>query len=680
MALLLDGQKFSLSSKSDTSKSVVLVKLTDSALRSLEEYLKHRAVLDKNGTAGPTIHFSQTGGAISLPSTTSDRGTISYPFGLSANEDGGPNKQSSLGCLRSTNNTLESVGTMGETLRVKATEDSAFKRIEQRFHNVKMENEKNKTVLLDDKNKNKNKKSSVISRRTPASSVAPRPAPTVPYTGLGPGRGGLHQRAISPGGPTLPAPPHNTLSNSRTSTSSPASSSSSWSPVSTGGHKEYTAAGSGMSKPTPTTNSSKNLTPAPYPSKNKYPSQHKPSKQNHSGGNPEIMKRSLRERLVHLLAIRPQKKMELHTRIYKDGIKEKDKKSNLLSTLLREVAECKANVFELKRSMWNDVNEDWPFYTAEDKAALKRRKPQNLTPPGSDTGSTSSGHSPSSTNPASPPQIQCGIKRFSDSGRFADREETNLSVPPSSKKVRVSTYRRPGEVGRTTKSPVGLLNSHGISPRGLSHLSLDVGQDSRLELNNFDREPCHDDSAPDWGQFQDGEAVVEAAVPRSPQQVIAEEVERRRSPEQLQEPEEERRPSSEPEEEDRSSSSTGGLLELTQNSNKDFIHEFSSIVSQSQRIEYKAVYNQSYEKYRHLHQVLDTVSKRAAHLENQLKKFAKGSHEYKMVKAKIKAEFLQTKSDPACQEAYSTFQYLHEKLAHIKKLVHDYDMERLGRR
>jgi len=371
--------------------------------------------------------------------------------------------------------------------------------------------------------------------------------------------------------------------------------------------------------------------------------------------------------------------MELHATIYKDGIKDKDKKSNHLSTLLREVAECKTNVYELKRAMWNDVNEEWPFYTAEDKAALKRRKPQNLTPPGSDTGSTSSGHSPSSTNPASPPQIQCGLKRLNDSGRFGDREE--MSVPPSNKKVRVSSYKRPGEAGRSAKSSVGLLSSHGISPRGgLSHLSLDAGHDSRLDLHSYDREPCHDDSAPDWGQFHDGEAVVH----RSPPHIGIVEEGRRDSPEPVipppePEPQVERPPPSpEPEEEERGASE--GLMQLTQNNNKDFLHDFSSIVSASQRVEYKAVYNQSYTKYRHLHTVLDNISKRAAHLENQLKQVAKGSPEWKMVKAKIRAEFLSTRSDPECQEAYSSFQYLHEKLAHIKKLVHDYDMSRLGRR
>ena len=42
MAVLTDGQKFGLSSKSQTNKSVLYVKLTDSALRSLEEYLKNK--------------------------------------------------------------------------------------------------------------------------------------------------------------------------------------------------------------------------------------------------------------------------------------------------------------------------------------------------------------------------------------------------------------------------------------------------------------------------------------------------------------------------------------------------------------------------------------------------------------------------------------------------------------
>ena len=55
MAVLVEGQKFALSSKSQTSKSVVYVKLTDSALRSLEDYLKNkvRILVLFRGLPGP---------------------------------------------------------------------------------------------------------------------------------------------------------------------------------------------------------------------------------------------------------------------------------------------------------------------------------------------------------------------------------------------------------------------------------------------------------------------------------------------------------------------------------------------------------------------------------------------------------------------------------------------------
>ena len=176
-------------------------------------------------------------------------------------------------------------------------------------------------------------------------------------------------------------------------------------------------------------------------------------------------------------------------------MKEKDKKN--ISGLLREVSDCRNNVYELRRSMWNDVSEDWPFYTEQDKAQLRRNKPQNLTPPGSDTGSTSSGHSPSSTNPPSPPPITNTLKRHH--GPF-------LAEAGEAKKRRWSNYKRPGGNSGPSydcKSP-GLGGTMvSTSDRHNSCVS------PRLEL---DYEKVQDDSAPDWGKWgqQDQERVAES--------------------------------------------------------------------------------------------------------------------------------------------------------------------------
>lgn len=60
-----------------------------------------------------------------------------------------------------------------------------------------------------------------------------------------------------------------------------------------------------------------------------------------------------------------------------------------MAILLRSLASMRNNTYHLVRHVWNDVQEDWPFYSEQDRAMLKRRKPQNLTPPGSSDGGSS---------------------------------------------------------------------------------------------------------------------------------------------------------------------------------------------------------------------------------------------------------------------------------------------------
>lgn len=72
-----------------------------------------------------------------------------------------------------------------------------------------------------------------------------------------------------------------------------------------------------------------------------------------------------------------------------------------------------------------------------------RRKPQNLTPPGSsDGGSSGSGQSPTSTHPGSPPPISSSKRPG-----YYDGADGILTKRP-----RISHYRKPSE--QTYKSPV----------------------------------------------------------------------------------------------------------------------------------------------------------------------------------------------------------------------------------
>lgn len=53
-----------------------------------------------------------------------------------------------------------------------------------------------------------------------------------------------------------------------------------------------------------------------------------------------------------------------------------------MTNILKQIAQMRDNTYQLQRHVWNDVQEDWPFYTEQDRAMMKRKKPQNLTPPG----------------------------------------------------------------------------------------------------------------------------------------------------------------------------------------------------------------------------------------------------------------------------------------------------------
>jgi hypothetical protein len=53
-----------------------------------------------------------------------------------------------------------------------------------------------------------------------------------------------------------------------------------------------------------------------------------------------------------------------------DGLR--DRERNSLTTVLMQVAVMRDNTYQLIRHVWNDVQEDWPFYSEQERQLLKR--------------------------------------------------------------------------------------------------------------------------------------------------------------------------------------------------------------------------------------------------------------------------------------------------------------------
>ncbi|KAK2704590.1 RNA polymerase II elongation factor ELL-like [Artemia franciscana] len=602
MAVLSEGGKYLLSSEpNNEDKSVLFVKLTDSALKAIEDFIK----IQKKCVEAPSIRFTGNDGQIWFP-TEDPAESRAFSFNLSSATDlGGP--QGSFECIKQCGNrSLESLGQVTSRMSVNATDD-VYARTRQKLVVAKEDNEKNCTRVL------KSTTGLMIGKRVKLRGKSA--LQTV-------GSVNSHRRDPSPVHRTHLRPVTNTSSPSPIQGRLPAPSSTSPVPVK----------GVSPNHPLPPVASS----PSPPTT------------------IPELMKRPLKERIVHLLAVRPYKKPEIHGRLIKEGVRDKEKSQ--ISTVLHSVANYKDNTYHLHKYIWNEIKEDWPFYSEQERQQLKRRKPQSFTPPGSD--SSGSNQSPSSTQPGSSPT----------SGKRPAPLEND--VPP--KKQRISHFKK------TTVSPP-LSNSLSYNVIGKPDSSQPTAwPDSRTglsERNGIDRyKPAIQrvDSSEDLKPSLNKKGFPESDIRRRTPNINA-----------------------------KVTSSTGERGTPTPSSSPDSIHEvpragqnsppldsdstdfseylarYKPIVNSEQWSRYRADFKRQYSEYMELHDIVDKVSQRFTELEESLRTHETGTSSWEEVKTQILREYKANLNDTKFQEARRRYLYLHEKLAHIKHLINCYDRSRV---
>ncbi|RXM97325.1 RNA polymerase II elongation factor ELL2 [Acipenser ruthenus] len=90
--------------------------------------------------------------------------------------------------------------------------------------------------------------------------------------------------------------------------------------------------------------------------------------------------------------------------------------------------------------------------------------------------------------------------------------------------------------------------------------------------------------------------------------------------------------------------------------------KYSAIVSLDQRQTYKDDFNAEYEEYRNLHGRVESITRRFAQLDAERKRVPPGTKEHQ--------------SYPHYHEEKCRCEYLHNKLAHIKRLIAEFDQQR----
>ncbi|RNA43427.1 RNA polymerase II elongation factor Ell [Brachionus plicatilis] len=257
----------------DLNKHCILVKLTDSSAKAIEEYIKNK----NNTTKKPNIVFtSDKTGEISLPTESTNLNFKKFFFSLSGVKESNKDISAALECIHYNNNKLKTIGNVEHKLTVQANEE-LFQATKEKVNKEAEEEKKNSTIEI--------KHSGAIVNRNLSSSAK------------------VQRNSI------------------------------------------------GITKV------------------NNNPNQDVVKLRN------PVLERPLKERLIHLLALKPLNKAELLLKLGKDyALNEKDKEQ--MDLLLQSITmyNHKNLTYEISNEvLLNEVKEDWQFYNQSEKLIVKNK-------------------------------------------------------------------------------------------------------------------------------------------------------------------------------------------------------------------------------------------------------------------------------------------------------------------
>ncbi|XP_049579193.1 RNA polymerase II elongation factor ELL2 isoform X2 [Syngnathus scovelli] len=396
----------------------------------------------------------------------------------------------------------------------------------------------------------------------------------------------------------------------------------------------------------------------------------------HSPGNKRSLvpspaaHRPLRERVVHLLALKPYKKPELLLWLERERAAPKDKAD--LTSVLDEVGKLnlKDNSYSLKDELYRHVQRDWPGYLDEEKQLIHRlliRKLQPLhssggqlrSPQGSQSSHKAPGDSPSRFSPAK----TLSVKRPLDPSNFQSPKKQRLlehclqrqspsHVDDSTDRAQSSSDHKGDNHLRAC--PNGLHSPHKLSD---SLSAVPKTASKSLKSPNADASLCTDQQ-------------LSNALHKKKKSKKHKEKERERLKAEWMV---ENSPDLKKSQENLKGEKTP-VRQTTKKDLPDFFLKYGPITSLEQREQYKEDFCSEYDEYRALHDRIGAITEMFVQLGSKINTLSAGTQEYKLMEEQILQKYRKYKKKfPGYREEKKRCEYLHQKLSHIKGLISDYD-------
>ncbi|XP_065519181.1 RNA polymerase II elongation factor ELL2 [Lathamus discolor] len=115
-------------------------------------------------------------------------------------------------------------------------------------------------------------------------------------------------------------------------------------------------------------------------------------------------------------------------------------------------------------------------------------------------------------------------------------------------------------------------------------------------------------------------------------------------------------------------------LPLPTTEQPDYLMKYTAIISKEQRERYREDFYAVYGEYRILHAWVESITKRFMKFDERRKHLPPGSKEYEVLHEEVVEEYRElAQSHPSYHEQKRRCEYLHSKLSHIKRLIMEFD-------
>ncbi|XP_049303036.1 RNA polymerase II elongation factor Ell-like [Bactrocera dorsalis] len=321
---------------------------------------------------------------------------------------------------------------------------------------------------------------------------------------------------------------------------------------------------------------------------------------------------------------------------------------NVQQSLLKDVAQLSRNVYSLRPNIWKEVDENWPYYNEKELQQMKRRKEYSLRAPNSSIKLTLE------SNESLSPKIH---------------EEQKLRAPNSSIVLTPESGESQSLEGHKEQSLIAQNSSIVLTPESNKSQSLKIHtkQSSRAPHSSIELTPESNDS-------QSSKSSTILPHPAENNSLKRESTSKRANLDNV-EPQPAKKRRIELSTGDNHTSSQPATTKPNSNTIEPLKYDFSNyteITSNEQRQQYAAEFARDHEEYMPLFQQTTELWNSFRELGAQILNVPEDCPEYENISERILSTFsVLTSREELCRK--QRVLYLHEKLAHIKRLVMLFD-------